>query len=164
MTDITANLSEPVNVSQFAGQNIPYILDVASLAVNAWSANASMAALSLIRPTTPNQTGFLYECSAAGQTGALEPAWATSGPTKDGSLTWTPITPPVSGEDSIQSVTWVQQSPPDAALLITLETSDARTATAFIGAGTFGAIYTVIVTLTMTSGAEYVCRLIVAIV
>jgi hypothetical protein len=163
-TDIICNLSEPINLSQRVGQNIPYIVDVGSLSVNQWSPNASYAALSLIRPTTPNETGFLYEANAAGQSGPLEPAWATTGTVKDGSLIWTPITPPAAGEDAISSVAWVIASPNDGALVVSAQTNDARTATAQLGPGTLGQIYTINVTVTMTSGAEYVARIILAIV
>ncbi len=166
MTDISVNASTPANVSQFAGQNLPYIIDVGNAAVVGWNAGISIAANALLRPTNPNQTGFLYKNNGpAGQTGALEPAWSKTvgGTTPDGSLTWTTVAPPAAGEDSILSVTWTQANPPDAALTITLQSFGALTATAYLGAGTSGQIYTINVLVTMVSGAVFRAQIILAI-
>lgn len=162
--EISVNEATPVNVQQFAGQALPYIIDVGSVAVNAWSANSFIAANALLRPTNGNETGFLYQTAAAGQTGPLEPAWATTGTVKDGSLTWTPLTPPAAGEDSISSVTWTQVNPPDGTLTIASQSNTTLTATAKLGGGTSGQIYTVIVKITMASGAIYVVEIVLAIV
>lgn len=165
MTVICVNEATPVNLKQFAGQALPYIIDVSAAAVNAWSANSFIAANALIRPTIGNETGFLYQNGPEnGQTGPLEPAWATTGTVKDGSLTWAPLTPPAAGEDSISSVTWTQANPPDGTLTITSVSNTTLTATAKLGGGTSGQVYTVIVTITMISGAEYVVKIILTIV
>ncbi|HZP86602.1 MAG TPA: hypothetical protein VFB54_07255 [Burkholderiales bacterium] len=149
--------------SQLAGANLVYEIDVGECAVGAWVANASVAADALMRPTSGKETGFLYKASADGQTGALEPAWSTSGSVKDGSVTWIPVTPPVAGEDAIASVAWTQQDPPDSALTITGQTNDALTASAYLGAGTKGSVYVINVALTMASGAIYVVQIILTI-
>lgn len=154
---------EPVFGTQRAGASRPYEIDVSSLAVSAWQANVSMPANALVRPTTPNQNGFVYQSTAAGQTGNVEPAWATAGTVKDGSLVWTPLTPPASGEDSIASVAWSQQNPPDATLTISSQSNTGLTATAFIGGGTSGSTYTVVATVTMVSGAIWPVLLYVTI-
>jgi hypothetical protein len=164
MTDISVNESTPVNLSQFAGAALPYVIDVGSVAISPWTANASIAANAVVRPSNGNESGFAYQSSAAGQTGPIEPAWAKTGTVSDGSLTWTPLVPPVAGEDSISSVTWTQQNPPDATLTISSQSNTALTATAKIGGGTYGNVYTIIVKLTMASSAIYPVEINLAIV
>jgi hypothetical protein len=166
MTDISVNASTPVNVSQFAGQNLPYIIDVGNAAVTGWNAGASIAATSIIRPTNTNQTGFLYQSGAsAGQTGALEPAWpkTAGGTVIDGSVTWTAVAPPAAGEDSIASATWTQANPPDGLLTITGQATGSLVASAFLGQGTSGNVYTVNAVITMHSGAIFRVTIILSI-
>lgn len=166
MTDISVNASTPVNVSQLAGQNLPYVIDVGNAAVVGWNAGASIAAGSLVRPTNANQTGFLYQSgSSAGQTGALEPAWPkiAGGTVVDGSVTWTAIAPPAAGEDFIASATWTQASPPDAALTITGQSLGSLAATAYLGGGTSGNVYTINAVITMRSPAVFRVQIILAI-
>lgn len=166
MTDISVNASTPVNVSQLAGQNLPYVIDVGNAAVVGWNAGASIAANSLMRPTNPNQTGFLYKAGGtAGQTGGLEPAWpkVAGGTVVDGSVTWTAIAPPAAGEDSVASATWTQITPPDATLTITGQLLGALTALAYLGGGTAGNVYTIDALVTMVSTAQFRVRIILAI-
>lgn len=166
MTDISVNASTPVNVSQFAGQNLPYVIDVGNAAVTGWNAGASIAATSLIRPTNANQTGFLYQSGGtAGQTGALEPAWPkiAGGTVIDGSVTWTAVAPPAAGEDHIASATWTQANPPDATLTITGQTTSTLIASAFLGQGTSGNVYTINAVITMVSGTIFRVQIILAI-
>jgi hypothetical protein len=164
VTDILISGSDPANASQLAGQNLQYIIDVSSIAVNAWSANASVSANAVIRPTDDNQNGFLFQTAASGQTGQIEPAWPKSGTVQDGSLVWTPLAPPAASEDSVLSASWLQQSPPDAALTISSQSTGALTASAYLGMGTSGQIYTIIASVTMRSGAVYVVKIILAII
>ncbi len=58
-----------------------------------WAANTVTALNQIIVPTGTggNFTGVVYECTAAGTTGATEPTWTTS-PITDGTVTWTQIT------------------------------------------------------------------------
>lgn len=66
---------------------------------NAWTTARSTAATArsttalgtVIKPTTNNVTGYIYECTTAGTGGATEPTWPTTeGDTVvDGSVTWT---------------------------------------------------------------------------
>jgi hypothetical protein len=151
----------PFTAQQTAGSARPYQIDLSSLTVNAWQANAWMAANALIRPTQPNQTGYIYQTTAAGQTGEVEPAWPKTGSVSDGSLTWAPLTPPQG--DSISSVAWTQINPPDGMLTITGETHDQRTVTALIGGGTSGNTYTVQALVTMASGAIYPLQIVVSV-
>ena len=151
--------------SQLAGANRPYEIDIGERAISAWVPNASIAAGAHTRPSSGHETGFLYQANAAGQTGALEPAWSTTlgGTTPDGSLIWTTVAPPAIGEDTIQSVAWTQQSPPDGALTITSESLDALTASAYLGGGTVGNTYTVLAEITMVSGAIHPVRIVLTI-
>jgi hypothetical protein len=166
MTDVLINPAAPVNVSQLAAQSIPYIVDVGSVAVMGWSPGASVAGSALMRPTNANLTGFVYQSGAIGQTGLLEPAWpkTAGGTVVDGSITWTAIVPPAAGQDTVASATWAQASPPDGTLTITGQAIGALTATAYLGAGTPGNIYTVNAEITMHSGAIFRAEIIVAIV
>jgi len=60
-------------------------------------------------------------------------------------------------------VTWTQESPPDSTLTITSETNDTLTATAYIGGGTSGNVYTVKIEVTMVSTAIWGAELVVTI-
>ena len=157
--------AQPIRRMQFAGASLPFDLDVGVLAVGSWVPNASIAASELVRPSDGHETGFVYQASAAGQAGAMEPAWPTvaGGTVVDGSITWAAVVPPAAGGDVIQSVTWAQQSPPDAALTISGQSNDALTAIAYLGAGTSGNAYIVIVTILMTSGVRFVAQIILTI-
>ena len=142
-----------VQLQQRAGSNLQREIDVSLLAVENWQKGIFIPANSLIRPTIANQTGFVYQNVAAGQTGSREPAWPASGTVTDGSVTWTPIAPPASSEDTVQSATWTQVSPPDGLLAITGEATSSLTASAYLGGGTSGFVYSVLVAITMASGA-----------
>lgn len=150
--------------SQLAGANLPYTVEVGEASVSEWEAGALVAASAVLRPTSGKETGYFYRNGAsAGQTGPSEPAWPTTGTVPDGSATWTPVAPPVAGGDTIASVAWMQSSPPDAALLITSESNDELTASAYIGGGTAGNSYLIVVSITMTSGAIYVVHIVLTV-
>jgi hypothetical protein len=155
MTTCTSVISpfQPVQRTQRAGANRLYEIDLTALTVAEWTHGTWMPANGFVRPTTPN--GYFFGNTTEGQTGNAEPAWTTSGPVTDGSLTWTPVIPPASGGDTIASVTWIQQNPPDATLTISGKVNTALTASAYIGGGTSGGIYTIIASITMASGAVW---------
>ena len=158
---------QSVSSCQFGGgPNIPYAFDVGLISVAPWTANASIVANQLMRPTSGNETGFLYQNGAtAGQTGPLEPTWPTpaGAAVADASLNWTAVVPPALNQDIVQSVTWTQVAPPDGALTITGITHTSLTTSAFVGGGTIGKTYTILVLITMVSGATYPIELIVTI-
>lgn len=157
---------QTVSTCQFAGANVPYEFDVSLISVMAWGANAAIAANQLIRPTSGNETGFLYQNGAtAGQTGPIEPEWPTpaGATTADASLTWTSVVPPAVTQDTVQSVTWTQVTPPDGALTITGIIHTSLTTSAFVGGGTTGKTYTILILITMVSGATYPIELVVKI-
>jgi hypothetical protein len=157
---------QTVSSCQFAGANIPYEFDVGLISVIQWGANASILANQLVRPVSGNETGLLYQNGAtAGQTGPIEPAWPTpAGSTvADASLNWTAVVPPALSQDVVQSVTWTQISPPDGTLAITGITHTSLTTSAFVGGGTKGSVYTILVLSTMVSGATYPVELVVTI-
>jgi hypothetical protein len=157
------------SVSQPAGDNIQYPIDVTALAVRPWSAGSYIQAGTLMRPTAAygggHGTGFVYQASATGQTGSTEPTWPTTagGTVTDGSITWTAIVPPAAGADTIAGVAWTQANPPDASLTITGQTSSGVVTSAFVGNGTSGNTYTVLVTVTMASGVKFIVQLVVAV-
>jgi hypothetical protein len=168
-TTITTNDGE-IELSWKAGSNRPVRLDLNAQSVDAWDADAAIPPGAFTRPSLASEsadgrdhsTGFIYKNgNVAGQTGALEPAWGNinNGSTPDGSLMWTAIVPPATGQDTIQSAVWAQSAPPDGALTITGQQRDALTATAFIGGGTQGNVYVILVTVTMSSGASYVIKI-----
>jgi len=150
--------------SQYAGANEPYVIDVSQVSAAAWQPGIFVAAGEIIRPTTANQTGFVYQADADGQTGLVEPAWAKTvgGTVTDGSITWTAAAPPAQSQDQIAAVVW-SVSGPDSALQITSQVHDALTASAYIGGGTSGAVYTVEVTVTMNSGAAWIVVILVTV-
>lgn len=158
-----------------AGSSRRQIVDVSPQAYDVWQPNASAPASYIMRPSTASEssdgsdhsTGFAYKSGVtAGQTGAVEPAWPTTagGTVQDGSVTWTAAAPPVTGGDAIASAVWSQLSPPDGTLTISSQTYGPLTASAYIGGGTSGNVYTVQVVITMTSGAIYVAQIVVTIV
>jgi hypothetical protein len=158
LIEISVNAPTPAEVEQLAGQNLQYTVDVSAIASNPWVANSAVAAGQVVRPTTANQTGFVYtNAGPAGQTGPLEPAWAkTAGlPVPDGSVNWTTTTPPAVTDDYIASATWTLVNPPDANLIISIMTNTLLVASAYLGGGTAGAIYQISVQITMHSGAKY---------
>jgi hypothetical protein len=153
------------DVSQPAGGSYPRFIDVSDRTVAKWDENLPVVANSLIRPTHGNGTGFVYLTSSNGQTGENEPAWPTTvgGTVIDGSVTWTAEVPPAAGQDGIASVVWSQVSPPDATLTLSAQSNTALVASVNIGGGTSGNTYTVLAKITMTSGALYPVKIIVAI-
>lgn len=159
------NSCPTIQRTQLAGANQPYDVDVGLRAVQPWAANATMNANALVAPSKCNRTGFVYATATPGQTGSREPAWGTSaGATvSDGSITWTAVTPPASGEDGIASVIWTQDNPPDDTLMITSQTNTSLVASAFIGGGTSGNLYVIVVSVSMESGAIYPVRIILTI-
>lgn len=157
---------QTVSSCQFAGSNIPYEFDVSIISVMAWGPNASILPNQLVRPSNGNETGLLYQNGAtAGQTGPIEPAWPTpvGSTVADSSLIWTGVVPPALSQDVIQSVTWTQISPPDGTLVLSGQTHTSLTASAFVGGGTTGKAYTILVLITMASGATYPVELVVTI-
>ncbi len=142
--------------TQNAGGKRTYGLDVSALSVQPWQANASIPANALIRPTQKNQTGLIYQAGSGGQSGSVEPNWfiaiAAGAVVIDGSLSLTARVPPVAGQDQIASVAWTQMNPPDGALTIGAQANTTLVASAEIGGGTIGSTYTVLITVTMTSG------------
>ncbi len=153
------------NRTMLAGERLPFLVDVSQRAVSEWQPNALFVANSLVRPTDPNETGFVYSNPAEGQSGPLEPNWPTpvGAQVIDGSLNWTAVVPPAPGEDTIQSVTWTQLNPPDGALLIIGQTNDSLTASAYLGGGTSGKTYTVECVVTMVSGAIFIAQIILQV-
>lgn len=158
--------------TKFSAEPLDYIFDFGLTAVDVWGANAFIQGNELRRPSTENEsadgadhsTGYIYQNgSAAGQTGKLEPAWATSGTITDGSITWTPIVPGGSSEDTLQSVTWTLVSPPDSALTVTNESVGTLTASATLTGGTAGLVYLIEITGVRKSGNGKTLQLYVTI-
>jgi hypothetical protein len=166
-----------VQASQRAGGSRLRELDLSMVAVPAWQPDVAIAASGLIRPTNANEnedgtngagvdhsTGYWYKNGlTAGQTGALEPAWPTTGTVQDGSCTWTPTAPPATGGDTVSSCAWVV-SGPDGALTVTGTTTTQLTASGYFNGGTSGATYTVTATVTMASGSVFVVEFIVTVI
>lgn len=68
-------------------------LDTSSLPTISWAPASNFANLSLVLPTLANFSGFFYQCTTPGVSGATEPTWPTTpGATVvDGGVTWTCI-------------------------------------------------------------------------
>jgi hypothetical protein len=166
MSSWWAGLIEPINIEQRAGSNILRQLDVGALIVPAWQANMAVAAGATFRPTRKNSTGFWYQGAASGQTADSEPGWGTilAGLTEDGSVSWTAIAPPGSGQDSIASAEYTQVNPPDSALTVTPGTNSQRVAQVSFGGGNAGSVYTIDAAITMASGQVYVPQFILTII
>ena len=89
--------------------------------------------------------------------------WPEKEPKNRPSLTWTAAAPPAAGQDTIQSATWTQISPPDAALTITGQSNTSLVASALIGGGTVGNVYTIQIDVTMKSGVILPYQIILTI-
>lgn len=165
MAATSATLTTPVNLKQRAGSNRLRQLDIGALLVPPWQANMSVTAGQIVQPTQCNQNGFWFQPAGNGQTGELEPGWNATlgGQTPDGSLTWTAIAPPGTGQDSIASVAYTQVNPPDALLTVTGGTNSQRVASVNIAGGTSGQVYTINAAITMASGQIYVAQLVITI-
>ena len=164
MTDIVVNDAVTVvQLQQVAGSTRLRAVDVSAQSAPFWQPSTFVPSGSFMRPTDANETGFLYKASAAGVTGTKEPTWPSTGSVTDGSLTWTPQTPPAAGADSVASATWTQVNPPDNALTITGQSTTALAVTAMIGGGTAGKAYPLLVSITMASGQVYNIPLLVSI-
>ena len=153
------------NRSMIAGECLPFIVDTSQRVVSEWQPSSLYVASALVRPTDANETGFWYQNGAEGQSGPSEPSWSTPAGniTQDGSLIWTALVPPASGEDTIVSVAWIQIDPPDGALTISGQTNDSLTASAYLGGGTSGKVYTVNDVVTMASGAIYIAQIVLTV-
>ncbi|SSW64317.1 hypothetical protein AVE30378_01019 [Achromobacter veterisilvae] len=87
--------STTVRLGDYAGSTTPNLLRYRVTAVDggisAWAASTAQALNSQRRPATAN--GFRYQCTVAGTTATVEPAWPTeNGKTvTDGSVTWTAL-------------------------------------------------------------------------
>ncbi len=57
-----------------------------------WQPNHSYTAnISIVIPTSPNRTGYLYKATSTGTSGSTEPSWSTISPgttPNDGTVTW----------------------------------------------------------------------------
>lgn len=153
------------NRTQIAGECRGFTIDVGQISVEEWSPGAILAASALISPTVQNETGFLYVNSTEGQTGPLEPNWPTpaGAVVADGSLMWTAVVPPASGQDTISTVSCVQLNPPDGALGVSIQTSGSLTAEVVLSGGTTGKTYTTNAVITMLSGAIYIGQIILQV-
>jgi len=58
-----------------------------------WTALTAYSFRVLVKPTSANSTGYLYECTTAGTSGGTEPAWPTTvgNTVTDGTVIWTCI-------------------------------------------------------------------------
>lgn len=141
------------------------MVDVSQRALNVWEPSSLFAANALAQPTGANQTGFHYQAGTAGQSGTLEPSWPipAGAVVTDGSLDWTAVIPPADGEDTIQSAAWIQLNPPDDALVINGQANNGLTASAYLGGGTTGKVYTTNARITMTSGAVYIAQIVLTV-
>lgn len=142
-----------VTAQQVAGSDLPYRFDISSVCARAWQANAYIKAGTVLRPTCGNGTGFVYPAQATGQSGEIEPAWATTPgtPVQDGSLTLTTAIPPAGGQDTIESVSATTVNPPDQTLTVGAPTNDEFTLGINIGGGTAGETYVILILATMAS-------------
>jgi lambda family phage minor tail protein L len=63
------------------------------MAYAAWAATTSYAVGAIVRATTVQDFGLVFQCTTAGTSGGSQPAWPTliDGTTVDGSVTWTAI-------------------------------------------------------------------------
>lgn len=165
MTNPTVYTGTPIQLQWPAGSTRPLPLDLSAQAVPAWQPGVVIAANALIRPTNANEsadgedntTGFWYQNGAsAGMTSADEPGWVTTGTVKDGSLTWTPVAPSgaLSGIDTVSAVIWAA-SGGDGQITLSNQSTTQLTATADAKPVTRGQTYTVLATVTMSSGLIY---------
>lgn len=167
MIETWESLQQPIRKQMRAGSNRLYQFDVGALIVPPWQANMGIAIGGTVRPTQRNSTGFWYQNdgASAAQTGDSEPGWGSvlGGQTPDGSLIWTAVAPPGTGQDSVASVIFSQVNPPDDDLTITPIAPSQRIASAYFGATTSGSVYVVNIEITMTSTQVFVPQLILSV-
>jgi hypothetical protein len=158
--------SQVFNRSMIAGERKGFTVDVSQISVAEWEPGAIFDANALVSPTAIKETGFIYlNNGPEGQTGPTEPTWIVPAGqvVQDGSLTWTAVVPPASGQDSVASVGVLQINPPDGALGVSIQISSTLTAEVVVSGGTTGNTYTVNAVITMASTAVYIAQLVVQV-
>lgn len=96
-------------VTKNAGDTKPVSLDLFRWCANYWRANEQFSLNEYIRPLSP--TGFAYQATTAGTTGARQPTWPKTlgGTVVDGSVTWTCVVASTNGLNAISSPSAVSE-------------------------------------------------------
>jgi hypothetical protein len=66
-------------------------LDPSSVPTQGWTASSAFGLTQRVQPTPANAVGYYFTCTAAGQSGTVEPAWPgkVGSTVLDGGVTWT---------------------------------------------------------------------------
>lgn len=143
---------------QGVGEQLWYGVNWEDWLASNWEANSSATLAQAIRPTVPN--GLEYTCITAGQTGAVEPIWATfaGGVTVDGTAMWqAQAVTSMSLDDTISSSSFTAPSG------ITLDSAQVQTLRSYLiietPAAVVGTDYDVLCTIYTQGGQQKIAKL-----
>jgi len=145
MTDEVEYRFDPVTKN--AGESRAVELEWFNLCANFWRSNEAYSASEYVRPNV--STGFAYQTTGGGLSGAREPRWPTTlGATVvDGSITWTCVAASANGLNAVSSPSC---TPDDAALTVTsVSVSENTKVLATYGGGSLDADYEAVWTVTI---------------
>lgn len=138
------------------GESVPVVLDCFNLCATFWRANEQYSQGEFIRPN--RATGFAYECTTGGTSGAREPTyWPTTiaATRTEGSVTWTCRSAVTNGISAISNPSAV--SDPAGLTISDVSVSESTKILATYEGGTEGEEYDAVFTFTL-NGATRIAR------
>jgi hypothetical protein len=142
-------------VEKDPAESLPVELQWFNLCANFWRANEQYGAAEYVRPNVA--TGFAYQASGAGTSGAREPRWPTTLALTvvDGSITWTCTTASANGLNALSAPSGV--SDPTGITISSVSVSESTKVLATYAGGTDGQDYDAVFTVTL-NGVSRVAR------
>lgn len=130
-------------------------LELFGKCANFWRSNQQYDLTETIRPTRP--TGYAYQASSAGTSGAREPVWPTAlaGTVADGSVIWTCVAAGSNGVSAISAPSAV--SDPVGLTIGSVSASESTKILASYSGGSLGQDYDAVFTFTL-NGVSRVAR------
>lgn len=148
-------------VQKRPGETIDYTLDARDQLEKRWRPDRDYTAGEFVRPA--RATGFDYECTTGGRTAATEPVWkkAIGQTNSDGSVTWTCR---AAGSSALDTIAGNVAVTPPTGISATHQTTDPKGESKVrVAGGTAGQDYSVLLTVTTTSGQVLVYELLVEV-
>jgi hypothetical protein len=141
-------------------ESMDVVLDLAQWCANFWLPNEQFTLNEYARPNTP--TGFSYQATTAGTSGAREPRWPTTlGATvNDGSVVWTCTAAGVNGFNALSAPGAVSE--PTGLTIGSISVSETTKILATYSGGTHGYDYAAVFTFTLR-GISRVARQLVRV-
>jgi hypothetical protein len=141
-------------------ESMDVVLDLAQWCSNFWVPNEQFATNEYARPNTP--TGFSYQATTGGTSGAREPRWPTTlGATvNDGSIVWTCAVAAANGYNAVTAPSAVSE--PAGLTIGSVSASETTKILATYSGGTHGYDYAAVFAFTLR-GISRVARQLVQV-